>query len=85
MNNFNKLVDSILNEMAANVAGGPLSVTGPSTAGSGGGAFNVQDDRFYAPNDARWVFGSSEDSETKSKKKKKKKKINIQRRTFSRM
>ena len=53
MSKFNKLIEELLSEMAANVAGGEMSVTGPSTSGDGGGRVNVQDDKAYNYKDAR--------------------------------
>jgi len=53
MSSFNKLVEELLSEMAANVAGGEMSATGPTTSGNGGGRVNVQDDKAYNYKDAR--------------------------------
>jgi hypothetical protein len=76
MSNFNKLVQKLLSEMAANIAGGADSVTGPATSGNFGNQFPSQNDNAYAPNDARVpsILGS------KVSRKKKKVKIPIQRR-----
>jgi len=78
MSNFNKRVNGLLAEMAANVAGGEMSVTGPVTSGDGGGRVNVQDDKAYNPGDARIpsILGA------KVSKKKRKNKIPIQRRSI---
>jgi len=74
MSKFNKLVEKLLSEMAANVAGGAGAVTGPVTAGNYGNQFPSQNDSAYAPNDARVpaILGA--------KKRKKKVKVPIQRR-----
>ena len=88
MSNFNKLVDKLLNEMsnsAATAMGGP----GGQPAGTYGNQFPSDNDKGYAYQDPRWVFGKetvkiakpSKKSSRKNKKSKSKK-INIQRRTF---
>jgi len=76
MSNFNQLVNTVLSEMAANVSGGPSSVTGPVASGNYGNQFPSQNDTAYAPGDARVpsILGG---------KKKGKKKVPIQRRRFS--
>ena len=81
MSSFNKLVEELLSEMAANVAGGPSAVTGPVTSGSYGNQFPSQNDSAYAPNDSRIpsILGARN---IKSKSKKKKTKIPIQRRSI---
>lgn len=68
MSKFNILVEQLLTEFAANVAGGAGSAFGPAATGDGGGRFGVQDDKAYAPGDVRIpaVLG------IKSKKRKKK-------------
>jgi hypothetical protein len=81
MSNFNKLVESLLSEMAANVAGGVQSVTGPATAGDGGGRFNVQDDRAYAPGDARVASLLGTKSSKKKRQGKGGIKVPVQRRS----
>lgn len=53
MSCFNNLVNKILMEMAANVAGGTASVTGPSTSGDYGNQFPSQNSKAYADGDAR--------------------------------
>jgi len=85
MSNFNKLVDSLLMELA-NVAGGIQSVTGPVTSGNGGGRFGVQDDVAYNQNDARLAIplGTKnpyiKDLKGKKKPSKKTVKVPVQRR-----
>ena len=49
MSKFNKLVEDLLSEMAANVAGGTGAVTGPSTSGNYGNQFPSQNDNAYNP------------------------------------
>lgn len=53
MSKFNKLVENLLSEMAANVAGGAGAVTGPTSSGNYGNQFPSQNDNAYAPGDAR--------------------------------
>jgi hypothetical protein len=53
MSNFNKRIDQLLSEMAANVAGGELSVTGPSTSGNYGNQFPSQNSKAYNDGDNR--------------------------------
>ena len=77
MSKFNKLIEELLSEMAANVAGGAGAVTGPITSGNYGNQFPSQNDNAYAPSDARVpaLLGA------KALKKKKKVKVPIQRRS----
>ena len=81
MSSFNKLVEKLLSEMAANVAGGPGAVTGPATSGSYGNQFPSQNDSAYAPGDARIpkILGLKT---IKEKGKKKKTKVPVQRRSI---
>lgn len=78
MNNFNYYITLLLNEFAANVAGGENSVTGPVTSGDYGNQFPAQNDKAYAPGDSRIpsILGT---------RKKKRKKLPVQRRRFSGM
>jgi hypothetical protein len=80
MSKFNRLVEELLSEMAANVAGGASAVTGPVTSGNYGNQFPSQNDSAYAPNDARvpTILGVK----SSGKKKKKKVKVPIQRRSI---
>ena len=80
MSNFNKLVDRLLSEMAANVAGGAGAVTGPVASGNFGNQFPSQNDSAYTPGDAR--IPSILGSKVTGKKKKKKIKVPVQRRTL---
>jgi hypothetical protein len=81
MNSFNKLVEELLSEMTANVAGGPNAVTGPATSGAYGNQFPSQNDSAYAPGDSRIpaILGATK---VKTKKKKSRIKIPIQRRSI---
>jgi hypothetical protein len=80
MSKFNRLVEELLSEMAANVAGGVGAVTGPVTSGNYGNQFPSQNDSAYAPNDARVpaILGTK----SPGKRKKKKVKVPIQRRSI---
>jgi hypothetical protein len=79
MSNFNTLVDKLLAEMAANIAGGAGAVTGPVTSGNYGNQFPSQNDSAYAPGDARIpaILGA------KVTGKKRKIKVPIKRRRLS--
>ncbi|CAB5226409.1 hypothetical protein UFOVP760_185 [uncultured Caudovirales phage] len=81
MSNFNKRVNQLFSEMAANVAGGTNAVTGPVTSGDYGNQFPSQNDSAYAPGDSRTptILGAAK---IKSKKKKNKINIPIQRRSI---
>jgi len=81
MKNFDILVDKLLSEMAANVAGGAGAVTGPATSGNYGNQFPSQNDSAYAPGDARIpsILGSRV---VRGKRKRKKNKIQVQRRSL---
>ena len=79
MSKFNILVEQLLTEFAANVAGGAGSAFGPAAAGDGGGRINVQDDKAYAPGDYRIP------SFLGVKSKKKKKRIPVARRNQIKM
>jgi hypothetical protein len=86
MSKFNKLVEELLSEMAANVAGGELSVTGPVTSGNYGNQFPSQNSKAYndgnnlpvAPADL--ILGKKS---AKNRKNKKRIKAPYQRRKFS--
>lgn len=78
MNLFERAFNKIINE-DANISGGVESVFGPGTEGpigSFGNQFPSQNDKAYAPGDARLpkILGG------KNKKKKKKEKFTVQRR-----
>ena len=79
MNKFNKLVEDLLSEMAANVAGGVGAVTGPVTSGNYGNQFPSQNDNAYAPGDVRIpsILGAKT-----AGKRKKKTKVLVQRRSI---
>jgi hypothetical protein len=53
MNNFNKRVNQLFAEMAANVAGGAGAVTGPATSGDYGNQFPSQNSKAYNDGDDR--------------------------------
>lgn len=80
MSKFNELVEKLLSEMAANVAGGADAVTGPATSGDYGNQFPSQNDKAYAPRDAR--IPSILGAKATGKGKKKKLKVPIQRRSI---
>jgi hypothetical protein len=80
MSSFNKLVEELLSEMAANVAGGPGAVTGPASSGNYGNQFPSQNDSAYAPGDAR--IPSILGARVTGRKKKRKIKVPIQRRSI---
>ena len=85
MNNFKKLVESLLSEMAANVAGGEGAVTGPTTSGNYGNQFPSQNDKAYNAGNALPVAPADLALGRKGIKKskgKKKVKVLIQRRSI---
>jgi hypothetical protein len=81
MKRFDILVDKLLSEMAANVAGGVGAVTGPTTSGNYGNQFPSQNDSAYAQGDARVpsILGSKT---VKGKRKRKKNRVLVQRRSI---
>jgi hypothetical protein len=87
MSNFNNLVHMILSEMAANVAGGTGSVTGPVTSGDYGNQFPSQNSKAYNDGDNRIGIPLGmknpyrKDIQGKKKPTKKALKIPIQRRS----
>jgi hypothetical protein len=87
MSEFNELVEKLLSEMAANVAGGELSVTGPATSGNYGNQFPSQNSRAYNDGDNRLGIPLGmknpylKDLKGKKKPSKKTPKVPIQRRS----
>jgi len=83
MSNFNKLVETLLTELA-NVAGGAGAVTGPVTSGNYGNQFPSQNDNAYNPGYALPVatadlaLGKKAAKKTKNNKKLK---VPVQRRS----